>query len=94
MTLDEARTRARQLGGRLPNLRELSSLLTLQRQSGDWARINGVFFPKHTRSSLVWTDEGSLTSVAMLRYLVDFSDGTMRKGSSDDRNIMLVILEP
>jgi hypothetical protein len=71
----------------------LSSLLVLSRLKGDWARLNGTFFPEHKRTSIFWTDSGSTTSVTMLRYVVDLSDGTVRKASSDDLYGTLLILD-
>ena len=93
LTLADARSRAEQLGARLPTQQELASLLVLKQQKGDWARINGTFFPKHNRTSMFWTGSGSSMSVAMLRYVVDFSDGTARKASSDDLYGILLILD-
>jgi hypothetical protein len=93
LTLSDARSRAEQLGARLPTQQELASLLTLKRQKGDWARINGTFFPEHKRTSMFWTDAGSGASVTMLRYVIDLSDGTARKASSDDLYGTLLILD-
>lgn len=92
-TLADARSRAEQLGARLPTQQELASLLALKQQKGDWARINGAFFPKHNRTSMFWTGAGSGGSFTMLRYVVDFSDGSVRKASSDDLYGALLILD-
>ena len=93
LTLAEARSRAEQLGARLPTEQELASLLTLRRQKDDWARLNGAFFPGHNRTSMFWTNAGSGSSITMLRYIIDFSDGTTRKASSDDLYGTLLILD-
>ena len=93
LTLTEARNRAKQLGARLPTPQELASLLALKQQKGDWARINSTVFPKHNRTSMFWTGSGSGASVTMLRYAIDFSDGTARKASSDDQYGLLLILD-
>ena len=93
LTLADARSRAEQLGARLPTQQELASLLALKQQKGDWARVNGAVFPKHNRTSMFWTSSGSGMSITMLRYVVDFSDGTTRKASSDDLYGTLLILD-
>jgi len=93
LTLSDARSRAEQLGARLPTQKELASLLALKQQKGDWARINGAVFPKHNRTSMFWTDSGSGASVTMLRYVIDLNDGTARKTSSDDLHGALLILD-
>ncbi|MEI7851175.1 MAG: caspase family protein [Kiritimatiellales bacterium] len=93
LTLSDARSRAEQLGARLPTQKELASLLALKQQKGDWARINGSIFPKHNRTSLFWTGSGTTTSIAALRQVVDFSDGSLRKASSDDQYGLLLILD-
>jgi hypothetical protein len=93
LTLADARSRAEQLGARLPTQQELACLLTLKRQKDDWARINGSFFPEHKRTSMFWTDAGSGASGTMLRYVIDLSDGTARKASSDDLYGTLLILD-
>ena len=93
LTLADARSRAEELGARLPTQQELASILALKQQKDDWARINGAFFPKHSRTSMFWTGAGSGTSVTMLRYVVDFSDGTARKASSDDLCGVLLIID-
>ena len=93
LNLADARSRAEQLGARLPTQQELASLLAFKQQKGDWARINGSFFPKHNRTSMFWTDSGSGGSFTMLRYVVDFSDGTARKTSADDLYGTLLILD-
>lgn len=93
MTFSNARTYAASRGGRLPSMRELSSLLVLHRQPNDWARINGSYFPKHSRSTQFWTDETSLLALNALCRVVDFSDGTTSKASSDDQCAVLVIKE-
>ncbi len=92
-TLPDARSRAKQLGARLPTQQELASLLALKQQKGDWARINSAVFPKHKRTSLFWTGSGTTTSIAALRQVVDFSDGSLRKVSSDDQCGLLLILD-
>ena len=93
LTLPDARSRAKQLGARLPTPQELASLLALKQQKGDWARINSTVFPKHNRTSIFWTGSGSGASVTMLRYAIDFSDGSLRKASSDDQYGLLLILD-
>lgn len=93
LNLANARSRAEQLGARLPTEKELASLLALKQQKGDWARVNGAFFPKHNRISMFWTDAGSGGSITMLRYVVDLGDGTTRKASSDDLYGVLLILD-
>lgn len=91
LTLPDARNRAEQLGARLPTQQELASLLALKQQKGDWARVNGTVFPKHNRTSMFWTGSGTISSIAALRQVVDFSDGSLRKASSDDQYGLLLI---
>ena len=92
MNLPAALERARTLGGRLPTVAELSSLLILRQQNGDWARINGELFPKHERTTLFWTDGTSgSASGGMLKRMVDLIDGTLRNTSADDQCGVLVI---
>lgn len=93
LTLTDAKSRAEQMGARLPSQQELASLLVSRRQKGDWTRINGAIFPEHKRTSMFWTDSGSGASITMLRYVVDFSDGTVRKASSDDLYGTLLIID-
>jgi hypothetical protein len=92
MNLSSALERAHTLGGRLPTVAELSSLLTLKQQNGDWARINGELFPEHERTTLFWTDGTSgPASGGMLKRMVDLSDGSLRNTSADDQCGVLVI---
>ena len=98
MTFENARQHAASLGGRLPTLAEAVSLLVLDRESGDWARINGAFFPKHQRTTQFWSDEtrlitgNTLMTLNALRWMIDFSDGTASKVSQDDQCGVLVLL--
>jgi tRNA A-37 threonylcarbamoyl transferase component Bud32 len=103
MTFQSARQQAASLGGRLPTVEEMASLLTVKREPGDWTRLNGDFFPEHTRTCQFWTGENSLfsarkfsnglTTLGALNWVVDFSDGTAGKKSGDDQYGVLVILD-
>jgi hypothetical protein len=93
LNLSDARSRAEQMGARLPTPQELASLLTLKRQKDDWSRVNGSVFPEHKRTSLFWTGSGTRSSLTTLRQVVDFSDGSLRKASSDDQYGVLLIVD-
>ena len=93
LNLADARSRAEQMGARLPTPQELASLLTLKRQKDDWSRVNGSVFPEHKRTSLFWTGSGTRSSLTTLRQVVDFSDGSLRKASSDDQYGVLLIVD-
>jgi len=91
LNYEEATRRAQQWGGRLPTEEEIVSLLTLKRRENDWARLNGDIVPVH-RTTHFWmfSDVGGLFKTSLWRQ-ADFSDGTIVKGSSDDRAGVLVL---
>jgi len=91
MTFNNARSYASTQNGRLPTLRELSSLLVLRQNETDWARLNGAFFPKHMRSPRFWAEETGFLNLSLLCRFVDFGDGTTGKISPDDQCAVLVI---
>lgn len=101
MTFENARQQAVAMGGRLPTMKELTTLLVLKREKGDWTRVNGGFFPEHLRTFQFWTEENRLLSsrqianglmtFGALCWVVDFSDGTASKKSADDQYGVLVI---
>jgi len=91
MSYENARSYASSQKGRLPTLRELSSLLVLRRGDSDWARLNGTFFQRHQRTTQFWAEETGIMNMSMLCRLVDFGDGTASKTSSDDQCAALVI---
>jgi hypothetical protein len=82
---------AARLGGRLPSLNELKTLISREREPDDWGLINSRFFPPHHRTARFWTRE---KAPFYNRTYVDFKTGSWGSASESEQNAVLVWVAP
>jgi len=71
----DAEKHARQMGPnvRVPTLAELRSLMSNKKATGEWGRVDEVFFPKNQRTNKYWTKTANWGGT---QYYVDLAEGS------------------